>query len=70
MAVAWYDCGFEIVCAADRATAARLGRVPLAAVRGPYGSPDAVRRARTLRDAMAAPDRGRPRPPDPTDTPA
>ena len=69
MAVAWYDCGFEIVCAADRMTAARLGRVPLAAVLGPYVSPDAVRRARTLRDAVARGRQG-PRPPHPMDDPA
>ena len=55
----WYDCGFEIVCAADRITAARLGRVPVGAVRGPYGSPEAVRRARALRDVVAMGARGR-----------
>ena len=50
----WYDAGFDIVCAPDRETAARLGRVPVAAVRGPYASLDAVRRARALREAMAS----------------
>jgi hypothetical protein len=55
----WYDCGFCVVCAEDRQTAARLGRVPMAAVRGPYSSPDAARRARTLRDAVATGARGR-----------
>lgn len=55
---AWYDCGFCVVCAEDRKAAARLGRVPLAAVRGPYGSPDAVQRARGLRDALDTRARG------------
>ena len=54
----WYDAGFDIVCAPDREAAARLGRVPLAAVRGPYASLEAVHRARALRAAMAAPARG------------
>jgi hypothetical protein len=56
----WYDAGFDIVCTPDRETAARLGRVPLAAVRGPYASPDAIRRARALRDTMASRRGGRP----------
>lgn len=47
----WYDCGFDLVCAPERDTAARIRRVSLDAVRGPYALPDAVRRARALRDA-------------------
>ncbi len=51
--VPWYDCGFDLVFAPDRETAARIGRVPRDAVRGPYATVEAVRKARALRDASA-----------------
>jgi hypothetical protein len=58
MAMPWFDCGFDLVYAPDRDTAARVGRVPREAVRGPYASPQAIRHARALRDAMALPRPG------------
>jgi hypothetical protein len=49
----WWDCGFDIVYAATRQAAARIGRVPREAVRGPYATVEAVRKARALRDTAA-----------------
>ena len=47
----WFDCAFASVVAPDRETAARLGRVPVEAVRGPYASLEEVETAARLRKA-------------------
>lgn len=49
----WFDCQLSIVEAPDTATAARLGGVSAAAVRGPFETLDLLHAARRLRDAYA-----------------
>jgi len=49
-ALPWYDCGFDFVQAADKRTAAAIGRVPLGAVHGPFASLEAARRDRLRRE--------------------